>query len=681
MQLNISINKKFLLLILTAFSFLFLTMTIWAESKSVLILLLKDLLVFFLMFSFFILIKNYIRENKISLLSLTYSVLLMLGIMLLSIWLSNLFSENLVKRLTEEISIYSLASNVIGSVYLLLFVFATSYILVVLREFYFANRVKINPVYFKLFLLFGILFGLSSEIFFENLEQIPTAFAVVTVILMLKNSIGISWIAFLSKKEKYKLLIVSIFIAAITGVLIGYASENSIHSETLKTYSLAFYKSSILIFAYVIIYFGIMVFTVLFHLPTAEAYDRKAETVSSLQMFSNLINQVLDFDELADTVTDITLRVSSADASWIVMKNGAEFHPFSEKYISKDDIKEITDYLLYSGECKNLKETKICSLEKSYIKNRLQEQLTSVIISPLKTQAELKGYLFAARKKGLLFYDDEAKAINAFSDYASVALENSRLLKESMEKERLEQELNVAREMQMKLIPAFDPVYDEFKIHSVFIPAFEVGGDFYDYYPDRNDEFSFVIGDVAGKGISAAFVMAEVKGILESLSKLLTSPKDILIRANNILLRTLHRKNFVSAFWGKINLKTSEFIFSRAGHCPMIMIRNGNVIKYQPKGLALGLDFTENFSQNLEEIKLNLLKNDVLIFYTDGITESKDSSDEDFGEERFVQILKENSLSEPEQLAKEIVSKISLFNNNSSQYDDITLLILKWNKN
>lgn len=681
MPLIKTINKKFFISSITVIALLFLSVSIWGSEKLISISLIRDLLVILIMFSFSMIAKNYIYEKKVSFLNLTYIIFTLIVLMLLSVWFIELFMENLVKKLNESISFYSLASNMVGIVYMLFFVFALAFVIVVLREFLFANSVKTNPVYFNLLILFGILYGITSGIFTETYEHIPKAFAVVTIILMVKNSFGISWIAFLNKKEKLRLLGISVLIVISVSFLIGSTSDNSLHFKTIQTYSIAFSGISVFILLYILIYFGVMVFTVLFHLPTAEAFDRKAEEVSSLQMFSNLINQVLDTEELADTVIEMTLRVSSADASWIVMKQGNSYEILARKNISESDIKEINNHLLSSGDCINLKKAKICSLEKSYLKSRLQEQMTSVIISPLKTQTETKGFLLAAKKEGLLFYEDEAKAINTFSEYASVALENSRLLKESLEKERLEQELNVAREMQKKILPALDPVYDEFEIHSVFIPAFEVGGDFFDFYTDKTGEFSFVIGDVAGKGISAAFVMAEVKGIFESLSKLLLTPKEILIKANDILIRTLHKKNFVSALFGKINLENSELHFSRAGHCPLILIRNGKITKYQPKGLALGLDYTDNFSENLDEMKIKLVKDDLLIFYTDGITESKNVDYEDFGEERFLEILKKNSEKNTDEIAKEIVSEVSLFNNDSSQYDDITLIILKWNKN
>lgn len=625
--------------------------------------------------------KEYIRKNKISFLSLTFAVASLLGILLMTIWFAQMFMDKLIKKLNSEISVYSFTSNFIGIIYLFLFAFGTAAVFVVLKEFYFSRRTKFNPIYFRLLVIFGILSAVFFTLFKDVNESISVGFMIVTILLIIQNSLGISWIAFLKKKEKYKLLIISIVITIIASMLIGYTSSETLHAKTLMTYSIGFYRLSVLILIYAIIYFGVLLFTVLFHLPTAEAFDRKAEEVSSLHLFSSLINQVLDLDELIDTITDLTRKVSGADASWFVLKNNSNFNTTSQKNISINDIDVINNYLLYSGECKNLTKAKICSLEKASVKTRLSEQFSSVIIAPLRSHSEIKGYLIAARKSGLLFFEDEAKAINAFSDYASIALENSRLLKESIEKERMEKELDVAREMQKKLLPAFDPNLKELQVCSVFIPAFEVGGDFYDFYTDKRDEFSFVIGDVAGKGISAAFVMAEVKGIFESLTKILSSPREILFKTNQVLARTLHRKNFVSALYGKINITKSEFEFARAGHCPVILIRDEELFTYRPKGLALGLNFTESFSDNLEEVKITLKKNDTLIFYTDGITESKNKLNEDFGESRFIETIKAHTNKNINQIAQEIISQISLFTNDSTQYDDITLLILRWNKN
>ena len=139
---------------------------------------------------------------------------------------------------------------------------------------------------------------------------------------MVFNSIRISWIAFLTKKEKIYLLLLSFFITSLFIVNIINSSGENVYSQILVGFSPALKQFNHIIMIYGSIYFFILFFTTLFHLPTAEAYDRKAQEVTSLQYFSKLITEVLDFNDLAETVTDITQKLSGSRASWIIWKNG-----------------------------------------------------------------------------------------------------------------------------------------------------------------------------------------------------------------------------------------------------------------------------------------------------------------------------------------------------------------------
>lgn len=300
------------------------------------------------------------------------------------------------------------------------------------------------------------------------------------------------------------------------------------------------------------------------------------------------------------------------------------------------------------------------------------------MISPLRTHNEVIGYIFAVRKNELIFYKDDKKAVDTFSDYASVAIQNSFLLNESIEKERLEKELDVARDMQKKILPSKDPVLDKLEISSVFIPAFEVGGDYYDYFQIDNNKLGFVIADVSGKGISAAFIMAEIKGIFETLSKLMSSPREILIKANQILQNNIAKKNFISALYGVIDIEKEELHIARAGHCPALIVRDGQVIEFKPGGIGLGLSFKENFSATMEEQTIKLVANDTIVLYTDGITEAKNDKFEDFGDKRFSDILIKHSQKSSDEIANQIMQQVTLFSSNHSQYDDVTLMIIKW---
>lgn len=664
---------------LTAASFVVLISfkLFWDVSQTLPVSVLFDLIVFLIVFLFFTQLQSYLKFKNTS----TITLVLNIGILIAFVFLLLSFGETLLNNFVPGFSSSALVKNLINAGYLFFFIGFLSYLLLILREFYFLKRIKDNSVYYWLLLAFLFFSGISFTIFKDSNSAVSNAFFIVAIILISLNSLRISWIAFHTKKEKIGLLFFSSVISALFILSIVYSYSSSFHEQTISSYSTGFYVFSNLMLIYGAVYFGVLFFTTLFHIPTAEVFDRKAQEVTSLQNFSSLINQVLDFDDLAKTVTEITQEVSSADASWILIKNDDGFTTIANRNIAYVDADKINGYIMNSGECENMLTTKICNLNKAYVIAELSEKFSSVAVSPLKGHSEIKGYLMAAKKNELIFFDDDKKAINTFSDYASVAIENSRLLKESIEKERLEKELDVAREIQKKILPSNDPVYDDISVSSVFIPAFEVGGDYYDYFENEDNKFGFVIADVSGKGISAAFVMSEIKGIFESLSKIIKSPKEILVNANQVLKRTLNKRIFISALYGSIDRKKGVFTFSRAGHCPVIIIRDGEVLKFKPTGVGLGLDYSENFNSSLEENNFKLEEGDTIILYTDGITEAKDKNFEDFGEERFFRILKANGSLSVNELTKKIVQEVTLFSRNFTQYDDITLVILRWKKN
>ncbi len=593
------------------------------------------------------------------------------------------FSDNMMSGVLNNIKDKNLDPGIISTlvsfVYVIIFIVFFSYVLIVFRELFFFRQTKNVSLYFNTMLIFIILSAISATLFKgEEYSFIRNTFFIISIILIALNSIRISWIAFINKKEKLSLLALSIVISALFIVNLVYSSMEGAHKQLLYTFSPALSQFSYLILLYGAIYFTFLFITTMFHIPTAEVYDRRAQEVSSLQYFSRLITQVLDFDDLADTVTDITIKVSSADAAWIVITDNSDKKTIAVKNAAYVDTEIINHFLFSTKKIQALTDTMIFNIDDYSTKNKLSEKYGNILVSPLRTHNDVSGFLIASRKNELIFYEEDKSAIKTFSDYASVAIENSRLLKESIEKERLEKELDVAREIQKKILPSADPVPDKLSVSSVFIPAFEVGGDYYDFFETGNDKFGFVIADVSGKGISAAFIMAEVKGIFQSLSRITESPKEILIKANQVLRETLSRNSFVSALYGVIDLKKEKLFLARAGHCPALIVRNSNILEFKPEGIGLGLSEDIFFVNNIREQNIDLMENDTIILYTDGITEAKNRELEDFGDKRLSEIVIKNADKSADEIAKKIVHDVTLFSSNHLQYDDITIVVLKW---
>jgi len=431
---------------------------------------------------------------------------------------------------------------------------------------------------------------------------------------------------------------------------------------------------------YGMIYFGVIFFTTLFHLPTAEAFDRKAQEASSLMDLTKLITQVFDFKELAETVTSITAKVCNSYSAWLVTKKGNDYELNSVHNISYVDADKLIKMLLDNEESDLLRvQTFYYDSVSSELRNEMKE-FKSIAIAPLKLQGEINGFLFTARQKDVNFDEDEKKSLQAFADYATVALENAKLLAESIEKERLEKELDVARDIQRKILPNNVPCSKNFQVAALFVPAFEVGGDYYDFFELENQRLGFIVADVSGKGISASFIMAEVKGIFESLSKLIPNPRDLLIKVNEVLKDSLDKKSFVTVIYGVLDKEAGKLNFARAGHPPVFLCSDNKVERLQPGGIGIGLDYTNGFANSLKEMQIVLKNDDILAFYSDGIPEAKNARNDDFGYERFEQIILQNKNKNLDEITNILMHDLTLFSKDHSQHDDITLVLIKWNK-
>jgi phosphoserine phosphatase RsbU/P len=685
--LKIGHNIKLQLFLLCA-GILFVYKIFFYSSDSFLLTTLNEVIVFFAFLSLTLYMNDVFASKKFNPMSLVMNLGILNAILFLAITFSDSFLSLIFGKISDTLKSPGIIFSILSFVYVTIFAAITIQMFLIFKEFYFLNQKRSSSVYFNTMVVFFLLASVSSVFnLFPHLSYVKNTFVIISVILIVINSIRISWIAFIVKKEKISLLLLSVIICTLFIVNLVNSTDTNTHYRIFSEFSGSLGSFFRILMIYGSVYFAVLFFTTLFHIPTAEAFDRKAQEVSSLQYFSKLITQVLDFDDLAETVTDIALKVSNADASWIIWKEEKTLRQLAHKNIGYLDAELITGYIFRERLFKDTGTLFTENLKKFEKRSQLNEQYSAVAVTPLKTHNQIRGFLVVAKKGDFIFDDEDKSAINTFSDYASVAIENSRLLEESIEKERLEKELDVAREIQRKILPAKDPVFDRLNISSVFIPAFEVGGDYYDFFEteknldDKPTKFGFIIADVSGKGISAAFIMAEVKGIFESLSRTNESPKEILTKANQILKRSLDRKNFVSAAYGIIDFEKETLSIARAGHCPVILIREGKVNNIRPMGIGLGLDYGTQFGSSLEETKIDLKENDLIVLYTDGITEAKNLELEDFGEEKFENVLLNHSDKSVDEISNEVIKEITLFSKQGTQHDDITLVILKWKHN
>ncbi len=259
------------------------------------------------------------------------------------------------------------------------------------------------------------------------------------------------------------------------------------------------------------------------------------------------------------------------------------------------------------------------------------------------------------------------------------------LLQQAQEKRRLEEELRIAREIQMSLLPRGAMRIEGLNVTALCVPAREVGGDYYDFFPLDDKRLGVLIADVAGKGTSAALYMAELKGLMLSLSKICHSPRDLLIQVNSILSHNLDSRSFITMTYVVIDVGARTLTYARAGHTPMLQLpasngrrRHSNVL--QPNGMVVGLQiegFEAHFELLLEEMCIPINSGDVFVLFTDGVTEAMNLEQDLFGEDRLRDIAEEHADLPSEQLRERIMREVESFVGDADAHDDMTMILLK----
>ena len=248
----------------------------------------------------------------------------------------------------------------------------------------------------------------------------------------------------------------------------------------------------------------------------------------------------------------------------------------------------------------------------------------------------------------------------------------------------LEREMEMARQSQARLLPPEGSVaVPGFSVAAVCRPAAAVGGDYYDLIQLGPSRLGVVIADVAGTGARAAFYMAELKGLILGLSRIDTSPKQVLIQANRVLHDTLDSRTFITIIYAVFDSETRTVTFARAGHSPALRLsrRHGPACAeaLAPGGLGLALDGGTLFDDLLEERALRLTSGDIWLFFTDGVSEAMNSRSDMFGEERLMRILEDHAAMPPVDLQQRIEDEVMRFTGKETHADDLTLVLLRAN--
>jgi sigma-B regulation protein RsbU (phosphoserine phosphatase) len=241
----------------------------------------------------------------------------------------------------------------------------------------------------------------------------------------------------------------------------------------------------------------------------------------------------------------------------------------------------------------------------------------------------------------------------------------------------LQQELEIARKMQLAILPRTAPDRSELTITAAMIPAKEIGGDFYDYFMLDEHRLAIVVADVSGKGVAAAFFMAISRTLLKSTAKFLQDPQACITELNELLCIDNDQMMFVTLFYGILDLTSGRFQFVNAGHNPPVLIRKGGVPEYFPRSPSMVLAVMEGASFPSQEIVIQ--PGDMFVFYTDGVTEATDPDGVLYGDDRLLQTLQRvDHSADVSTVTDLLMGDIRVFERGAPQADDITCVVLNY---
>jgi sigma-B regulation protein RsbU (phosphoserine phosphatase) len=336
--------------------------------------------------------------------------------------------------------------------------------------------------------------------------------------------------------------------------------------------------------------------------------------------------------------------------------------PFKEMMLDSIRLPQTVESLGRSAKLKKLKEN--C------------RKLGIEALIPLQTQNKTKGMLcLGARLRGGGYSEADLEFVYSVGNLAIISLENTRLFAEAVEKQKMENELTIAREIQNGLLPQTLPAIESFEISALNLPSKQVGGDYYDVIVLDNGRYMIAIGDVSGKGTPASLLMANVQAIVRTLAHIPLSLSDMTQRVNHLICENTGSGKFITFFWGILDAINRTFRYVNAGHNhPFVVRADGSIERLHEGGIILGV---VPLPPPYVEGKVRLECGDMVVMFTDGISEAMNTEGIDYTEERVEQFLRQIANIPADGVVREIREEIARYTHGALQSDDMTVVVLK----
>jgi sigma-B regulation protein RsbU (phosphoserine phosphatase) len=533
---------------------------------------------------------------------------------------------------------------------------------------------------FEIGLLFALLYSSFQVLEVEWLYLTMVGSLIVIGIILSGN---LKWVAYLNFRQKWTslLLLLLTFFYLFYLIFTNRALTETIRSVSPYVNDYGSHIFILVVIVFVLIYSIFSFLVILFNLPTSSVFEQKLEEVVNFQRISQSIQTEQNEDSVYHILLETSVSSVFADAAWLEVKGKPEGRKMYTFNISEHEVHDIVEHLK-SKQIRGVLDEgsdKTKNLSK-HLASATGARFRSMLAFPIYVKNENIGTLALLKELPDSFNKEMTKIVDTFANQAGISIENFRLMEEALQNERYKEELKIAKTVQKSLLPQHLEKDGEFEVAAFSESADEVGGDYYDTLRINDHLVSLIIADVSGKGTTAAFHMSQMKGIFHSLAQEDIEPDQFMVRANQALVYCLERGSFISAAYFIINTKAKTVRYARAGHCP-ILHYNAQTDTFsflKDKGIALGMVRNKSFNKYIQTYEIPYHENDLMVLYTDGITEAKNSKGEEFGYDRLVETVTVTKNASPKEIQEHLIHDLYQFSGTENINDDYTTLIVKF---
>ncbi len=371
---------------------------------------------------------------------------------------------------------------------------------------------------------------------------------------------------------------------------------------------------------------------------------------------------------LSESITDLHYKFPGQKISGIARRG---YKRVGETDVMLIEGKGIIGHVIKTGESLIIDDVRV---EPRYVVGR-KKSLSEVTV-PIFINNDVIGALDVESDHLAAFDENDLDLLKFFADASAISIEKAMLHQQILDKEKWEEQLQIAKDVQSSLLPSAPPQVDGYDIDAICIPTFEIGGDYFDYIPIDKNKLGIVVADVSGDGVPAALIMAAFRALLRNQVRLNYQPHLVMNFLNEQISDFCRKRDFITAFYGYIDLEKHKFVYTNCGHnYPLILSPSGKISSLDDSGPSLNLVVDAGYKSS----SVDLEPGEIIIFYTDGVTEIFNNDKEEFGLERLKSVLSDSDDESARGIIKNVVKSTKDFSRHRYYLDDFTILVLKRN--